>query len=86
MATNTENQVVQTESAVSSKLMMTPSPHVKDSINTQKVMLTVAIALLPSLLAALYYFSFPALVLVATCVISCVVFEQLFFFQHPVLC
>ena len=60
------------------KLMVTPSPHVRDSINTQKIMLTVAAALVPALVAAVILFGVRALVLTAVCVVSCVVFEYLF--------
>ena len=60
------------------KLMVTPSPHVRDSINTQKIMLTVAAALVPTLVAAVILFGVRALVLTAVCVVSCVVFEYLF--------
>ncbi|MEM1483944.1 RnfABCDGE type electron transport complex subunit D [Oscillospiraceae bacterium PP1C4] len=71
----TENQ---SQKTAKPKLIVTPSPHVKDSISTQKVMLTVAVALLPSLIASVYYFGLRSLVLTAMCVISCMLFEQLF--------
>ena len=47
MAVNTvETQAPAEEKA---KLMITPSPHFRDDINTRKIMLTVATALLPAL-------------------------------------
>lgn len=74
MATNTiEKQTVE-----KSKLMIEPSPHIKDSISTQKIMLTVSAALLPAVLASIYYFGFRALILTVVSVVSCVLFEYLF--------
>lgn len=79
MAINTTNA---TETPVSietnPKLIIAPSPHVKSSVNTQKIMLTVVAALVPSLLASIYFFGFRALLMTCVCVISCVVFERLF--------
>lgn len=60
------------------KLMITPSPHVKDSISTRKIMLTVSVALMPSLIAAIYFFGLRALALTAVCVVFSVLFEYLF--------
>lgn len=60
------------------KLMVTPSPHFRDDINTRKIMLTVATALLPALVMSIFYFGIRALLLTVVCVASCVVFEYLF--------
>jgi len=68
----------ETQTVENSKLMVTPSPHIKDSINTRKIMLTVAAALVPSLIAAIYFFGFRALIMTAVCVLSCMLFELLF--------
>ena len=76
MAVNTvETQAPAEEKA---KLMITPSPHFRDDINTRKIMLTVATALLPALVMSIFYFGIRALLLTAVCVVSCVVFEYLF--------
>ena len=76
MAVNTvETQAPAEEKA---KLMITPSPHFRDDINTRKIMLTVATALLPALVMSIYYFGIRALLLTAVCLVSCVVFEYLF--------
>ena len=76
MAVNTvETQAPAEEKA---KLMITPSPHFRDDINTRKIMLTVATALLPALVMSVFYFGLRALLLTAVCVVSCVVFEYLF--------
>ncbi len=68
----------QTQAAAAPKLMVTPSPHVKDTISTEKIMLTVVIALLPNLAASVYFFGLRALVLTAVCIVSCMLFEELF--------
>ncbi len=57
------------------KLFVSPGPHISKPISTRMVMLDVIIALLPALLAAAYFFRLRAVIVVATCVISCVVTE-----------
>lgn len=74
MATNT----IENRTAEKSKLIIEPSPHIKDSISTQKIMLTVSAALLPAVIASVYYFGFRALLLTVVSVVSCVLFEYLF--------
>ena len=54
------------------------SPHVRDKSSTQKIMLDVAIALLPTLGWGVYKFGFNALMLILVSVASCVLFETLF--------
>lgn len=76
MAVNVQEQTQQT--AEKTKLVITPSPHVKDSITTQKVMLTVCIGLAPAVLASIYYFGIRALWLTLVCVFSSMLFELLF--------
>ena len=58
-------------------LNVSAAPHQVSPLNTQKVMLTVIIALIPALAVGVFQFGFRALVLTAVCVISCVVFEYL---------
>lgn len=72
------NTVEKQEQAAKEKLVITASPHVKDSITTQKVMVTVCIALIPSILSAIYYFGIRALWLTLVCVFSSMLFELLF--------
>lgn len=68
----------QTATEQASKLAMAPSPHIRDGITTRKIMLTVCIGLVPSLIAATYYFGPRALLLTVICVLACMLFEQLF--------
>jgi electron transport complex protein RnfD len=59
------------------KLVVSPSPHVHSGNSIQKEMKSVLIALIPAYLVALYYFGVGALIVSATSVLSCVLFEYL---------
>jgi electron transport complex protein RnfD len=59
-------------------LLVSPAPHVRSKTNTQKIMLDVIIALIPALIASTIIFGWRALLVVAVCVTSCVLFEFLF--------
>lgn len=62
------------------KLIIEPSPHIRSSWTTQRVMLNVIIALLPALIAAVILFGIRALTLTVICCTACVLFEWLFCF------
>ncbi|MHC4535929.1 MAG: RnfABCDGE type electron transport complex subunit D [Planctomycetota bacterium] len=53
------------------------SPHISKHLSTRSVMIDVIIALVPAMLAAGYYFRIHALLLICSCVISCVAAEWL---------
>ena len=57
------------------KLIVSLSPHVHSGDSIQKNMYGVCIALVPSLLASLYFFGFGAAVVLIASVASCVFFE-----------
>lgn len=59
------------------KLLVTSSPHMRSDRTISKEMLDVIIALIPTGLVGAYYFGLKALIIIATCVISCVVAEIL---------
>jgi len=59
------------------KLIISPSPHIHSGDSVQKNMYGVIIALIPALLASLYFFGLGALVITVTAIVSCVVFEYL---------
>lgn len=59
-------------------LLVSPAPHVRSKTNTQSIMLDVIIAMLPALIASTIIFGWRALLIVAVCVASCVLFEFLF--------
>ena len=61
------------------KLFIEPSPHIRSSMTTQKVMLHVLIALLPSVIAGTVIFGLRALLLVVICATASVLSE--FFFN-----
>ena len=65
-------------STIANKLTVAPSPHIKDKASTSSLMLSVVIALLPAAIASVVIFGISSLVLIATCVISCVLSEYLF--------
>lgn len=56
---------------------VSPAPHVKSALTTQRIMLSVLIALAPCVAMAAYWFGWRALVVVAVSVLSCVLFELL---------
>lgn len=68
------------------KLNVSLSPHVHSGNSIQRCMLDVIIALVPALLLSFYFFGIGALVVTATSVASCVLFEFLitrFFLKQP---
>jgi electron transport complex protein RnfD len=60
-----------------SKITVSCAPHIGGPFSTRRVMGDVIIALGPAMLAGLYFFRGYALVLLPTCVLSCVVTEWL---------
>lgn len=60
-----------------SNITVSPSPHISEPLSTRSVMLDVVIGLAPAMLAAGYYFRLHAVVLIATCVISCAAAEYI---------
>lgn len=58
--------------------LIEPSPHIRSSVTTQKVMLHVIIALFPSVIAGLVIFGLRALLLVVLCAAFCVISEYIF--------
>ncbi len=57
------------------KLLVSPSPHVRSSVTTTRIMLDVIIAMLPALVASVAIFGFRALAVTALCVAVCVASE-----------
>ena len=58
-------------------LVLSTPPHVFDGITTQKVMLNVVIALVPTLIASFVIFGWRALLVTAVTTAACVLFEYL---------
>ncbi len=59
------------------KGIVTSSPHLKQADGTSSVMLDVIIALIPTGLAAFFFFGLSALLVIATSVVSCVLAEYI---------
>ena len=60
-----------------SNLVVSPVPHVKGKLTSQKIMLRVVIALLPAVIASVLIFGLRALLVEAVTVAACVFFEFL---------
>lgn len=58
--------------------LVEPAPHIKSSITTQKVMLHVIIAMLPTVLASSYIYGLRALLMIVICSAACVLSELIF--------
>lgn len=56
---------------------VTASPHIRDNMTTQKIMLFVIISLIPALIGGFVTFGFRALAVTVVCVASCIIFEAL---------
>ncbi len=59
------------------KLIASSSPHIRSNETTQGLMLDVIIAMLPALVASVFYFGFNSVVLVVASVISAVITEYI---------
>ncbi|MFI4910442.1 MAG: RnfABCDGE type electron transport complex subunit D [Sedimentisphaeraceae bacterium JB056] len=59
------------------KLSVSPGPHISTSYSTQAVMRDVIIGLAPAALAGIYYFKAKAAILIAVCVLTCMITEWL---------
>ncbi|MCL2718649.1 MAG: RnfABCDGE type electron transport complex subunit D [Lachnospiraceae bacterium] len=54
------------------------SPHIRDKITTNRIMIDVLIALFPAFIASVWIFGPRAALITCVCVISCVVFEWVY--------
>lgn len=72
---------------MSNLLNVAPSPHIHAKVSTRNLMLGVVIALLPSFIAAVWYFGWGAIIVTLTSILSCLLFEYLiqrFILKGPV--
>jgi electron transport complex protein RnfD len=72
---------------MSKLLNISPSPHFHGKETTRKLMLGVVIALMPALFTSVFYFGMGAVIVTATSVTSCILFEYLiqrFILKKPV--
>jgi electron transport complex protein RnfD/electron transport complex protein RnfC len=63
---------------VSDLLNVSSNPHVRDKVDTQRIMLLVIISLLPATVFGIFNFGIHSLILVAVSIISCVLSEYVF--------
>jgi electron transport complex protein RnfD len=72
---------------MSNLLNISPSPHTYGKETTRKLMYGVVLALMPALFTSVFYFGIGAVIVTATSVISCIVFEYLiqrFILKKPI--
>ena len=72
---------------MSNLLSVSLSPHTHGKETTRKLMTGVIVALLPALFTSIFYFGYGAVIVTATSVISCVLFEYLiqrFIIKKPI--
>jgi electron transport complex protein RnfD len=62
---------------MSNLLNISLSPHTHGKETTQKLMLNVVVALIPALFTSVFYFGIGAIIVTATSVVSCLLFEYL---------
>jgi Na+-translocating ferredoxin:NAD+ oxidoreductase subunit D len=62
---------------MSNLLNVSPSPHAHGKELTQKLMLSVVVALIPAFITSVFYFGFGAIIVTATSIASCLLFEYL---------
>lgn len=61
-----------------SSFIVTPAPHIKSGITTQKIMCLVILALLPAGLAGIYIYGFSSLKVICISIVSCMLTEIFF--------
>ena len=72
---------------MSNLLNVSPSPHAHGKESTQKLMLNVVVALIPAFITSVFYFGIGAIIVTATSVASCLLFEYLiqrFILKKPI--
>jgi Na+-translocating ferredoxin:NAD+ oxidoreductase subunit D len=72
---------------MSNLLNVSPSPHTHGKESTQKLMFNVVLALIPAFITSVFYFGVGAIIVTATSVVSCLLFEYLiqrFILKKPI--
>ena len=60
------------------KLIISSSPHIRDTVTTRSIMQDVCIALCPAMLASILFFGYRSAILLALAVVSAVISESLY--------
>lgn len=58
--------------------VISSAPHIESEESIPQIMKTVVLALIPAMLSAVFFFGFRAILLLATCIITCVLTEYVF--------
>ena len=59
-------------------LTVSGAPHIRNKLKTKAIMLEVVLALLPAIIASIYFFGLNSLYIILSCIASCIVTEVLF--------
>lgn len=60
------------------KLTVSFSPHIRERVSTNRIMLDVVIALIPALIASVLFFGPRAALIAGVCVLACILFEGVY--------
>lgn len=63
---------------VNSNLTVSPAPHIKSSLTTQRIMCLVILSLIPSGIAGVFIFGLSSLKVIAISILSCILSEVIF--------
>lgn len=63
--------------SVTPQLHISSSPHIRDKRSVPHIMRDVVIALIPTIIASVYFFGWRSLIMIAVSVISCILTEQI---------
>ena len=69
------NKITKDPMTVNEARFVSLAPHIRSNDTVQKIMLDVIIALVPAMIAAVYFFGMRSILLILTCVVACVATE-----------
>lgn len=69
------NKITKDPITVNEARFVSLAPHIRSNDTVQKIMLDVIIALVPAMIASVYFFGTRSLLLILTCVVACVATE-----------
>ena len=69
------NKITKDPITVNEARFVSLAPHIRSNDTVQKIMLDVIIALVPAMIASVYFFGMRSILLILTCVVACVATE-----------
>lgn len=69
------NKITKDPMTVNEARFVSLAPHIRSNDTVQKIMLDVIIALVPAMIASVYFFGMRSILLILTCVVACVATE-----------